>query len=105
MLVGRVLWSGTDFLGGGVVAERRRLRMCLPEHSLLMLEASTRPPSTQETLWLLVRVMSLSPASPGWCSTAPSVGLSDPKGKAELCRKKLSGDKHLAGLLLPGGRR
>lgn len=52
----------------------------------------------------LGRVMTLLPANLGLSSAALSVGLSNPKGKAELGRKKLSGEKHQGGLLLPGGR-
>lgn len=86
MVLGRVLWSGNSFGG---------LKIFLTKYSLMPVP---EPQHTGDFVW------SLSPASLGWRRAVPSMGPSDVMEKVELGKKTLSGDEHLAGILLPGGR-
>lgn len=72
-----------------------RLKIFLPKHSL---RPVPEPQHRGDFVW------SLSPASLGWRRAALSMGPPDLREKAELGMKTLSGDEHLAGILLPGGR-
>lgn len=86
MVLGRVLWSDSGFGG---------LKIFLPKHSLRPVQ---EPQHTGDFVW------SLSPDSLGWRKAAPSMGPSDLMEKAEMGKETPSGDEHLAGILLPGGR-